>query len=127
MRFDVEITLSTVDYLENFPWIRPSSFIQALASHGEIRKVLGGMSLKEAAPTLKLFWKRFKEICPEFELFKTYIEGEINYAQYIPFYAHGDEGTGYKKKGVLVTSFQPALGFGSRRSPNAKATMQENI
>lgn len=120
MRYNVEITLSTVGYLEEFPWIRPSSYIQALAANGDFSKLLGGMSLKEAAPTLRTFWERYQQIHPDFELFKTTV-GNVDFSKYIPFFAHADEGTGYKKKGVLVAAFQPALGFGSRRSPNVQA------
>jgi len=119
MRYNVEISLSTVGYLEEFPWIRPSSYIQALAANGDFSKLLGGMSLKEAAPTLRTFWERYQQIHPDFELFKTTV-GNVDFSKYIPFFAHADEGTGYKKKGVLIAAFQPALGFGSRRSPNVQ-------
>jgi hypothetical protein len=78
------------------------------------------MSLKEAAPTLRTFWERYQQIHPDFELFKTTV-GNVDFSKYIPFFAHADEGTGYKKKGVLIAAFQPALGFGSRRSPNVQA------
>ena len=108
MRYNVEISLSTVGYLEEFPWIRPSSYIQALAANGDFSKLLGGMSLKEAAPTLRTFWERYQQIHPDFELFKTTV-GNVDFSKYIPFFAHADEGTGYKKRGSLSLHFNRPL------------------
>ena len=124
MKFDCEVTLSTVGGFELFPWIPPSKFMEALARVGEFgNKLLAGKTLSEAKPTLNLFWERFKRISPLHEVFQ--VHPELDYGSLIPIYAHGDEGTCYKKKGVLIISFQSALGHGGRHSPNAQARFDE--
>ncbi len=124
MKFDCDVTLSTVGELEFFPWIPPSKFMEALAAIGEFgNKLLGGKTLSQAKPTLQVFWERFKMICPLHEVFKTH--PQLDYGSLIPIFAHGDEGTCYKKKGVLIISFQSALGHGGRHSPNAQARFSE--
>ena len=118
MRFGAEITLSNVGSLENFPWIKPSDYMPALASVGEFSKLLGGKTLQEAALNLKSFWERFRVIFPQHEIFEINSNDPDFFSKCIPCYAHGDEGTGYKKKGVLILSWQPVLGFGGGHSPN---------
>lgn len=120
MRFDVSVTFSTVGDLEDFPWIKPSDYIQALATHGEFGKLLGGKTLEQAAPMLQTFWNRFKELVPHHEVFQASLN-DGDYSKYIPLYCHGDEGTGYKKKGVLCIAFQPVIGWGSRRAQTTQA------
>lgn len=120
MTFDVNISLSTFGELENFPWIRPSDFLQAMAANGDFNKMLGGKSLKDCAPTLKEFWLRFQCLYPQHAVFQTNA-ATTDFSKYVPFYCHGDEGTGYKKKGVLIIAFQPVLGYGGRHSPNKQA------
>lgn len=97
MTFDVNISLSTFGELENFPWIRPSDFLQAMAANGDFNKMLGGKSLKDCAPTLKEFWLRFQCLYPQHAVFQTNA-ATTDFSKYVPFYCHGDEGTGYKKK-----------------------------
>ena len=124
MKFDCEVALSTVGGFECFPWIPPSNFMEALAAIGEFgNKLLAGKTLSEAKPTLKLFWERFKKSSPLHEVFQTH--PKLDYGSLIPIYAHGDEGTCYKKKGVLIVSFQSALGHGGRHSPNVQARFHD--
>ena len=107
-----------------FPWIKPSDFLRALGSNNDLGQVLGGRrTIEEAAGMLRLFWSRYEGIFPKHELFGEIRAGNKDPSRCIPMFIHGDEGTTYKKGGVLVLSLQGCIGFGStKRSPEEVAT-----
>ena len=57
----------------------------------------------------------FKKICPGFQLFQQIDRGEKKIQQCVPLYVHGDEGTWFKKGGILILSFQSPLGYGTSK------------
>lgn len=123
--YPVEITVATERPLVGFPWIKPSDFLRALGSNNDLGQVLGGRRTIEAAGMLRLFWSRYEGICPKHELFGEFRAGKKDPSRCIPMFLHGDEGTTYKKGGVLVLSIQGCIGFGStKRSPEEVATNQ---
>jgi hypothetical protein len=84
---------------------------------GDFKRLLGGRTLQESQVTLTEFWKRYKQQYPTHELFQ---KKTGNLANHIPIYVHGDEGTTYKRKGVLCIAFQSPIGYGARNSPNER-------
>lgn len=118
-------TLSTVGTLSDLPWIKPSDFMTSMARTGDFSRLLGGMSVEQATSTLKVFWQRYHDVFPNHELFNSHLVDHLH--QCVPVYCHGDEGTGYKKKGVLIISFQAALGHGGRHAPNSKDPCCETV
>lgn len=124
-RYDVQVTLSTVGTLSDLPWIKPSDFMTSMARTGDFSRLLGGMSVEQATSTLKVFWQRYHDVFPNHELFNSHLVDHLH--QCVPVYCHGDEGTGYKKKGVLIISFQAALGHGGRHAPNSKDPCCETV
>ena len=106
---------SNVGSFYNFPWIRPSDFLRAMARSGDFKRLLGGKTIHQAQATLKIFWKRYQSIYPHHEIFESKRDC---LQQCLPLFCHGDEGTGYKKKGTLVICFQSIFGHGGRHAPN---------
>ena len=80
---------------------------------GDLGRLLGGCgSLKKAAPMLTSFWNKYRVLFPRHHLWKDVDEQKKSLSRCIPVYLHGDEGTYYRKSGVLVCSFQGAIGSG---------------
>ncbi len=114
--YDVPITKVETKPLMQFPWLRPRDFLYTMYSQNDLHHILGGCSsLKQAGPVLEVFWARFKKICPGFQLFQQIDRGEKQIQQCVPLYVHGDEGTWFKKGGVLILSFQSPLGYGTSK------------
>ena len=99
----------------DYPYIKPSDFIKALAETNDLGRILSGKkSIQEAAPLLKTFWKRFEKVQPQHEMFGP--KGRhLPRERCLPLYIHGDEGTTYKKSAVLLISVQSPPGYGSKR------------
>ena len=119
LQFPVELSFSKVGETPEFPWIRPSTYLTALARTGELRRLLGGYSLEESRLTLGLFWERYRAQFPEHDLFKDEAKAACLH-RCIPLYCHGDEGTTYKRKGILIMGFQGCIGRGTRHAPNER-------
>ena len=119
LRYDVTVTLSSVGPYNDFPWLKPSDLMTSMARTGDFKRFLGGKTIQEARGTLELFWKRFRSTNPDHAVFKKHLPND--YHKLVPMYVHGDEGKGFKKRGVLVISFQSPLGYGGRHAPNKQA------
>ena len=119
LRYEVGLTYSQAGAIPDFPWIRPSDYLKSLVRTGDFTKLLGGHSLESSKTTLHTFWTRYKDQFPAHEVFSDPVKS-ANLHRCVPVYVHGDEGTTYKKKGVLVIAFQSPIGHGSRHSPNQR-------
>lgn len=110
LSFDVKLS-----YSRGLAWIRPSDFLKAMVSTNDIKRILGGIkSVQEAAPILREFWRRFEALFPSHQVFSAEA-GSLQSC--VPIYVHGDEGTTFKRQGVLVMSWQSPFGHGSRHAP----------
>ncbi len=119
LRFEVQMSYNTIGEITDFPWLRPSSYLKALVRNNEFHRLLGGYPLEKSEITLKTFWNRYKRQFPSHALFQDPVKS-ASLQKCIPLYVHGDEGTTYKKKGVLVIGFQSPIGYGSRHAPNQR-------
>lgn len=117
LTYNVPISTENVGNIENFPWLRPSDFLTHMATTHQLHRLLGGMNLKEAKPTLELFWSRYQTNFPQHAVFQDPVKSQ-NLHNCLPIMIHGDEGTGFKKKGVLIIALQSIIGHGARHSPN---------
>lgn len=122
LRYDVEISADQIGEYPEFPWIRPSKMIQSMARTNDLKRLLGGLSWRDAQPVLGEFWARYKQICPDHGVFRRVRESlqttnPLKLTQMIPVLVHGDEGTTYKKHGMLVIQFAGVFGLGSRNKP----------
>ena len=114
--YPLEITTEETAPLAGFPWIKPSVFLKTMGRMNDLGHLLGGKTLKEAAGTLQDFWAKYRALYPQHQLWPDVDSGRKKLSKCIPVLLHGDEGVTYKKGGVLVLSFQGALGFGSSKS-----------
>ena len=118
--YPVPITYEHQPPLDGYAWLKPSDFLRTMSEMNDMSHVLGGhSSVSSAAPVLKLYWERFQAVCPDHALFREVAAGHKQLEKCIPLLLHGDEGTTYKRGGVLIISFQGAFGYGcsKRTSP----------
>ncbi len=115
LRYPVIVSSATVGGRQNYPWIKPSDFIRALAETNDLGRLLAGKTtLMDATGLLEEFWSRYQRVFPQHELFGP--KGKhLPRGRCLPLYIHGDEGTTYKKSAVLLLSIQSPMGYGSRR------------
>ena len=119
LRYDVPMSYSQVGDVAQFPWIRPSDFLKSMVRSNDVHKLLGGFSMEESEKTLIVFWDRYRKQFPTHQIFADPVKS-ASLSQCLPLYVHGDKGTHYKRKGVLVLAFQSAIGHGSRHAPNER-------
>ena len=109
----ISITLSKLQWQQKGPWwdfrgSRDQAFrllFRGLGSNNDLGQVLGGQrTVDKSAGMLCLF-------CPKHELFEEIRAGKKDPSRCIPMFIHGDEGTAYKKGGVLVLSLQGSTGL----------------
>eukprot|EP00913_Durusdinium_trenchii_P009469 g8899.t2 len=56
------------------------------------------------------FWDRFEKLQPDFQVFD---DPDFDRENTAAFYVHGDEGRTLKKSGIMITSLQSCLGYGT--------------
>ena len=113
LSYPFSLSFSKVGEWDDFPWIRPSDFIKTLGLTGDLHRILGGhRNLREAAPLLQEFWKRWRVVQPLHSIFKL----NLPLQQCVPLYVHEDEGVTYKKQGVLILSLQAPFGRGGNHA-----------
>ena len=124
MAYPVPLSQSPVGDHCEFPWIRPSQMLQTMASNGDFHFLLAGhRTMHDAKEILEEFWDRYETICPNHGLFRRIREsgGKLRKCQRLPLIVHGDEGTTYKRNGMLVVQFSAAFGAGSRSTMSDEA------
>ncbi|CAK9074347.1 unnamed protein product [Durusdinium trenchii] len=101
LRFDVPVSKGKVGQYKEYPFIAVASWIQTLDKAGKLDRFLGMgpevRRLADAGPSLLEFWKRYKRLYPNHEVFKLVAENALKLEECVPCYMHGDEGTTYKK------------------------------
>ena len=126
--YPVGISYADESPLDGFPYLKPADFLRTMALHNDLGHILGGFNtMAEAKGMLLTFWGRYKKVFPKFQLFEEVTAGLKQLEQCIPLYLHGDEGVTYKKRGVLIMSFQSPLGFGTSRRPQEMSLNLENM
>lgn len=111
--YPVPVTVQEDAPLKDFPWIKPTDYLKTLSRTNDMGHLLGGHSLNEAKPLLLRFWERFRTVYPNHQLWDHH--GARDLSKCIPIFLHGDEGTSFKKGGILVFSFQGAIGLGTSK------------
>lgn len=124
-RYPVEFSFATVGVggkIKDFPYIKPSHFIEMMSKTNDLNRLLAGFpTLAAAKNVLAEFWERWRIIHPHHDVFNQ----GLNLQNCVPLFLHGDEGQHYKKSAVLITSFQPVLGYGSKRRSREAALPPE--
>lgn len=119
LSYDVPISRATVGSIEGFPFLKPSDYLARMVATGDFHRLLGGHALKDSEQTLSVFWKRFQKLFPQHDIFQSE-HTKSCLSRCLPLYVHGDEGQTYKRKGVLLMSFQSAVGSGGSHAPNER-------
>ena len=101
--------------LRKFPFIRPSSWVKHLLNSGRLPQQLVGVdSFYKMGLVLSEFWRRFRALRPDYDIFRRADAGTLSLSNCIPVYSHTDEGRSYKHLGLWVASFHGCLGRGAR-------------
>ena len=107
----IDISFAKAGKMERYPYLKPRHLLEVL-SERYFHKVLG-VPVHLAEQSLEIFWRKYRTLRPEHEIFQQYFP----LPQLIPYYLHGDGGRGYKKEAVEILSMLPALGAGTNQSP----------
>lgn len=111
-----------------FPYLRPTDLIAALVEKDILGKLVGGNCTSSGEideECLLAFWRRYACEFPDFGLYQASAEEGFPLRRVIPLFIHGDEGRGFKKNGILIVSFQPVIGEGTR--PQKKRGVHRTI
>ena len=122
--YPVKVTIEQSAPLEDFPWIRPSDFVKTLHKTNDLPHLLGGYNLKDAKPVLRSFWEKYKLAYPKHQLWDHLSSTGKDWAKCIPIFLHGDEGTSFKRGGILMVSIHGAIGTGTSKSQRIKLEEQ---
>ena len=110
------------------PMLKATDWVSFMDRHGFWDKLFGTTNdLKEGKMKLASFWHSFKQLYPGFEVFGTAAAAGIPMENFIPCYIHGDEGTHYKKSGVMILQFQSAIGQGTTLNADPKTNDKKHI
>ena len=113
LRLPVPITYVPFGAGETLPILKPSSFLSFIDKTRSWERICGEQDLKKAQQMFTLFWQRFEQLYPNFELFERVRQNKIRLDRACPVYIHGDEGTYYKKSAVMILQWQGVLGKGT--------------
>ena len=114
--YPVDITFEEASPLAGFPWLKPTDFIRSMGKMNDLGHLLGGVSLADAKNKLIDFWTKYRSIVPKHQLWEHIDNGSKDITKCLPIFIHGDEGTTYKKNGVLILSFQRVIGAGTTKT-----------
>ena len=106
----LDVDIDTIEAGPNrtvIPWIDPFKMVCTLAGHDRLDL------LHPDDSNLLEFWNRFSKVFPDHWVFKAASAGRLNLARTLPFYSHGDEGRGKRKKGILLWTMRGATGQGT--------------
>ena len=123
----MKITHVDVGAAEKFPMILPSDFLQVIDKRNKWDVLCGKPTLEAACKSFSVFWSKYEVLYPNFTFFDVAREGDIPYDRGCPIYVHGDEGTHYKRSGIMILQWQGALGAGTSRNVNANTRDAQGV
>ncbi|CAE7520085.1 unnamed protein product [Symbiodinium sp. CCMP2592] len=109
LQVDIDtIPVTTRNGTLKIPWLDPYKMVSCLGRNNQLHHLHGNNNLLE-------WWRRFAKVEPGHRIFAAAARGEVSLQRAIPFFSHGDEGRGKKKKGILIWSLRGCVGFGTRQ------------
>lgn len=113
--YSVPITVRHMDIgpgnLKSFPYLLFSDWARHLLDAGRLpRQLCGVRTFSEMRLTLQEFWRRYKDLHPDHEVFQM----EIDLSVTVPVYSHTDEGRSYKHQPLWVLSTHGCCGRGTK-------------
>lgn len=115
LRLGVPISYVDIGAKEPLPILKPSNFLKFIDETKNWEKLCGERNLQAAQSMFKVFWGRYEQICPNFQLFSRIREQQAQAERCCPIYIHGDEGQYYKKSAIMVLQWQGVLGKGTTK------------
>eukprot|EP00435_Cladocopium_sp_Y103_P041316 s1356_g11.t1 len=97
-----------------FPILKPSDMVNYLCQTGNLEKLFGEEPLETIQTTLLEFWNRFAKEVPDHQLFHANQAEQVSLSRSVPIMVHGDEGRNFKRKGIMLISFEGVVGKGAR-------------
>ena len=113
-----------------FPYIKFSSWVRYLLDNQKLDRLVG-VSAASMQPRLAEFWRRYKQLHPDHELWQLAEAQQVQLSRCIPVFTHTDDGRTYKAKGIWVYSVHGCIGRGTRnyrrRLKNASPAVKRTI
>ena len=119
LKLDIE-ELSLGPTKVTVPWIDPYKLVCRLSELDKLDALHGSNNLAE-------WWRRFAKEEPGHFAFEEARQHNLDLTKTIPFYSHGDEGRGKRKRSVLIWSLRGCVGKGTehfRKSHSETAQAQ---
>ncbi|CAE7031242.1 unnamed protein product, partial [Symbiodinium sp. CCMP2592] len=105
---NVPLSFVEVGLQKKHPILRVRDFITTLDSKGKLDLLLCG----NTPATYLKFWDTYRKTAPEHPVFG---KNRKDLSLSVPVWLHADEGTGPKRRPVMVVQYQPLLGKGTSR------------
>lgn len=116
----VKISRIDLPSKKRFPFVKCSDWMKYLAETDRLNLVVGSQKLSEVQPLLREFWDRYRSVAPTHEIYQREQQGLLDCSRTLPLLHHGDEGRGYKKLQVMISSTHGLLGNGCRMTDPGK-------
>ena len=104
-----EIPASVGDY----PIIRATDFVRLVDRYNFWQFFFGQDDFNAGCKMMANFWDDYRRMYPGYQLFAKADRGEVDVSRCLPCYVHGDEGTYYKRSGIMILQLQSLFGKGT--------------
>ena len=113
--------------LAAFPYLKFSDWVRYLVERKQLGQLCGTNDVQHMNVLLSEFWRRYKLVEPDYELWALEKAGKIDLRFCLPIYSHTDEGRTLKKRPVWILSCHGALGTGTSKSKRNVPVPPQNI
>ena len=93
--------------------IRATDFIRLIDEQRFWTRLFGQSSFSVGCQMMADFWARYRIIFPDYELFQRADRNQVDLSRCLPCLIHGDEGTYYKRSGIMIVQWQSLFGKGT--------------
>ena len=102
--------------LQRFPYLNFSDWVKYLLETRQLSQLCGTNDIARMNVLLDEFWRRYRLVEPDYELWQLADSGQLDLKFTIPVYSHSDEGRTLKKKPFWILSCHGALGLGTKKN-----------
>ena len=102
--------------LQRFPYLNFSDWVKYLLETRQLSHLCGTNDIARMNVLLDEFWRRYRLVEPDYELWQLADSGQLDLKFTIPVYSHSDEGRTLKKKPFWILSCHGALGLGTKKN-----------
>ncbi|CAE7886441.1 unnamed protein product [Symbiodinium microadriaticum] len=113
--------------LAAFPYLKFSDWVRYLIERKQLGQLCGTNDIEQMNVLLSEFWRRYKLVEPEHELWALAAANQVDLKFCLPIYSHTDEGRTLKKKPFWILSCHGALGAGTAKNIRSVPISPANI